>query len=64
MNNDTKNFENLYSGWVAKRPIEIISGKGVYLYDKKDQQVLVLQIHQSYQHLTIQGLVLQQNDRF
>ncbi|MHA1301084.1 MAG: aspartate aminotransferase family protein [Candidatus Helarchaeota archaeon] len=31
---DSQNFENIYSGWVAKRPIEIVTGKGVYLYDK------------------------------
>ncbi|MFX1449883.1 MAG: aspartate aminotransferase family protein [Promethearchaeota archaeon] len=32
--------EDIYSGWVSKRPIEIIRGKGVYLYDKNGNEYI------------------------
>ncbi len=34
MSTELINPEEIYSGWVSKRPIEIIKGKGVFLYDK------------------------------
>ena len=40
MATELKNLEDTYSGWIAKRPIEIVKGKGVYLYDKSDNKYI------------------------
>ena len=33
-------LENLYSGWVGKRPVQIVSGKGALLYDAQGKEYI------------------------
>ncbi|MFX0133185.1 MAG: aspartate aminotransferase family protein, partial [Candidatus Hodarchaeota archaeon] len=40
METELTSAEDIYSGWVSKRPIEIIRGKGVYLYDKNGNEYI------------------------
>lgn len=40
METDFNKIEDTYSGWVSKRPVEIIRGKGVYLYDNEGNEYI------------------------
>ncbi len=40
METNLTKLEDTFSGWVSKRPIEIVRGKGVYLYDANGKEYI------------------------
>jgi acetylornithine/LysW-gamma-L-lysine aminotransferase len=36
----TMELENQYSGWIGKRPVQIVSGKGALLYDAQGTEYI------------------------